>query len=65
MHLRRFVYALLACGGSLVHAAAPTAPLVTVGANDIQQLQFDITPVTRVNWYELWFRANPGAAWVK
>ena len=45
--------------------AAPPVPHVTVAATDIKQLQFDITPVPQVNWYELWFKANPGAAWVK
>jgi hypothetical protein len=48
-----------------VATAAPPVPSVTVAATDIKQLQFDITPVPRVNWYELWFKANPGAAWVK
>jgi len=60
-----FAFVLLVGGAPLAHATPPSAPLVTVGANDIEQLQFDITPVTRVNWYELWFRANPGATWVK
>src|SRR5258705_29220 len=47
-----------------VAVAAPPAPTITVAATDIRQLQFDITPVTQVNWYELWFKANPGAQWV-
>jgi hypothetical protein len=46
-------------------ATPPDAPTITVAATDIKQLQFDITPVTRVGWYELWFKANDGAAWVK
>lgn len=50
---------------SAAFAAPPSAPTFTVAATDIKQLQFDITPVTRVNWYELWFKANAGAAWVK
>ena len=46
-------------------AALPPAPTITVAATDIKQLQFDISPVTRANWYELWFKANPGAPWVE
>src|SRR5688572_12381932 len=49
---------------SVAVAAPPPAPTLTVAATDIKQLQFDITPVTRVGWYELWFRALPGAEWV-
>lgn len=45
-------------------AQAPPAPSFTVAATDIKQLQFDITPVTRVHWYELWFQSSPGATWV-
>ena len=45
-------------------AAPPDAPTITVAATDIKQLEFNITPVTRVNWYELWFKANAGAPWV-
>jgi len=57
--------------GSLVLAslaslarAAPAAPEVSVGA-DLKQLQFDWDPVPTSNRYELWFKANDGAAWVK
>lgn len=65
MDLRRFTCAgLLACSAALVHAA-PAAPVVTVGATDIKQLQFDWDAVPRANTYELWFRANPGAQWAK
>lgn len=46
-------------------ATPPDPPSITVAATDIKQLQFDITPVTRVGWYELWFKANDGAQWVK
>ncbi len=57
---------LLVCAfASVAYATPPDAPTITVAATDIKQLQFDITPVTRVNWYELWFKANPGAQWVK
>lgn len=44
--------------------AAPGAPVVTVGAN-LKQLQFDWEQVPTSNSYELWFKANAGAAWVK
>lgn len=44
--------------------AAPAAPVVTVGA-DLKQLQFDWDQVPTSNTYELWFKANDGAAWVK
>ena len=49
---------------SVAVAAPPDAPTITVAASNIKQLQFDITPVTRINWYELWFKANSGAPWV-
>src|SRR3954469_14245589 len=55
--------ALVACATAA--AAPPAAPVITAGATDIKQLEFNWTPVTRVNWYELWFKANPGAQWVK
>ncbi len=45
-------------------AAPPDAPTITVAASNIKQLQFDITPVTRISWYELWFKASSGAQWV-
>jgi hypothetical protein len=50
---------------STASAIPPPAPIFTVAATDIKQLQFDITPVPRVSWYELWFRPNAAAAWVK
>src|SRR5690349_7954070 len=34
-----FAFVLLVGGASLAHATPPPAPLVTVGANDIEQLQ--------------------------
>lgn len=49
---------------SISHAAAPAAPVVTVGA-DLKQLQFDWDQVPTSNRYELWFKANDAAAWVK
>ena len=50
---------------SVAVAALPPAPTIAVAATDIKQLQFDISPVPRANWYELWFKANPGASWVQ
>ena len=49
----------------LAHAAPPAAPVLSVGATDIKQLQFDWASVPRSNYYELWFKANDGAAWIK
>jgi hypothetical protein len=51
---------------SLASAApgAPAAPQVTVGA-DLKQLQFDWDRVPSATRYELWFKANDAAAWVK
>jgi len=49
---------------SVAVAAPPDAPTITVAASNIKQLQFDITPVTRISWYELWFKASAGAPWV-
>jgi hypothetical protein len=46
-------------------AAPPPAPVLSVGVSDIRQLQFDWDPVPGVARYELWFRAAPGASWVK
>src|SRR3954471_14728691 len=50
---------------SVALAAAPAAPTFTVAATDIKQLQFDITPVTGVSWYELWFKPAANGTWVK
>jgi hypothetical protein len=50
---------------SMAVAEPLDAPTINVFASNIKQLQFDITPVTRINWYELWFKADSGAAWVK
>ena len=47
-----------------VRAAPPAAPAVTVGAG-IKHLQFDWAAVPQSNYYELWFKANGGAAWIK
>ncbi len=61
------IVAMLVLGlfGLSAVAAPPPAPTITVAATDIKQLQFDITPVPTIGWYELWFRSAPGAAWVK
>lgn len=58
------LYVIACAFASVAVATPPPAPTITVAATDIKQLQFDITPVERVGWYELWFKANPGAAWV-
>ena len=50
---------------SLVHAAPPAAPVITVSASNIKELQFDWESVPQSNYYELWFRADAGSAWVK
>src|SRR5262245_50914267 len=54
----------LAAFAVTARAAAPAAPHITVGA-DIKQLQFDWAQVSGSNTYELWFKANNGADWVK
>src|SRR6185436_11219905 len=57
---------VLACAlASAAATAAPPAPTISVGATGIRQLSFNITPVTGATRYELWFRANSGAAWGK
>jgi hypothetical protein len=48
-----------------VLAAPPAAPQLSVHATDIRQLEFNYEPVPGVATYELWFRASPGAQWVK
>ena len=50
---------------TFAQAAPPTAPVLSVGATDIKQLQFDWASVPRSNYYELWFKANGGAGWIK
>jgi hypothetical protein len=59
---------VLALVGALAFAsvamAAPAAPTITVAASNIKQLQFDITPVTQINRYELWFKASSATPWV-
>ena len=50
---------------SAARAAPPVAPVITVGVNNVKQLQFDWASVPHSNWYELWFKANAGARWVK
>ena len=49
---------------ALASAAPPGAPTVSVGAG-FKQLRFDFAPVTGASSYQLWFRANGGASWVK
>lgn len=45
-------------------AAPPAAPEVTTGA-DIKLLRFDWDIVPQSNYYQLWFKANDGAPYVK
>jgi hypothetical protein len=55
-----------ACVSSTVALAAPpAAPLISVHATDIRQLEFTWATVAGVHRYELWFRPVSGAAWVK
>src|SRR5688572_11280231 len=57
---------VLACAlCPVAFAAPPGAPHISVQATDIRQLEFDIEPPAGVARYELWFRANDGAQWVK
>lgn len=56
-----FVLSLLP---ALASAAPPAAPAVSVGAG-FKQLRFDFEPVSGASFYQLWFRPNGGAAWVK
>src|SRR5689334_145533 len=46
-------------------AAPPAAPVVTVGVNNVKQLQFDWASVPQSDRYELWFKADDGANWIK
>jgi trimeric autotransporter adhesin len=56
--------ALLGACMSAAFAAPPAAPVVETSA-EIKLLNFDWDVVPRSNYYELWFRANNGAPWVK
>lgn len=56
--------AALLAGASAV-AAPPATPQVTVGAGQIKQLRFDFDIIPRSNYYELWFKSNPGSPEVK
>jgi hypothetical protein len=57
--------AALCAFSTLSLAALPeSAPVVTVGAN-LKQLQFDWAQVPRSNTYQLWFKANDQAPWIK
>lgn len=59
-----FASLALACA-SVAVAAPPPAPVLSVGVTDIRQLEFAWEPVVGAQSYELWFRAAPGAEWVK
>jgi hypothetical protein len=58
------VAALCAALAGPALAAPPAAPAVTVGAG-LKHLQFDWAPVPQASHYELWFKANGGAAWTR
>src|SRR3954465_6104033 len=62
---RRLASAALILAPIAAYAAKPAVPAVTVGAAGMKQLQFDVQPVAGASYYELWFRANGGASWVK
>ena len=60
------LFGLLACAFCvLANAAPPPAPVITVAATDVRQLEFNWAPVSGVQWHELWFRSAVGATWVK
>ena len=59
-----FVLAAL-CATATAMAAPPAVPEVTVGAGQVKQLRFDFEIIPRSNYYELWFKSNPGSAEVK
>jgi hypothetical protein len=62
----KILFALLACAlCGVANAAPPPAPVITVAATDVRQLEFNWTPVSGVQSYELWFRSAVGAPWVK
>jgi hypothetical protein len=65
----RHVPLLAALGLSMLGAGAaaqgPAAPSVTVSNGTPKQLRFQWNYVPRANYYELWFRSNPGATEVK
>ena len=54
--------AMLTAGAAM--AAPPAAPAVTAGA-DYKVLRFDWDPVPQSSYYELWFKADAGSAFVK
>jgi hypothetical protein len=49
---------------STAYAAPPAAPLVSTSA-EIKLLNFDWEIIPQSNYYELWFKANNGAPYVK
>ena len=59
-----FVLSTLALA-PLALAAPPAAPVVTVGASNIKQLQFDWPGVPGASRYELWYLVGAGGQWVK
>ncbi len=64
MFTRITTLALASLATTFAFAAPPAAPQVTTGA-DIKLLRFDWDIVPQSNYYELWFKANDGAPYVK
>jgi hypothetical protein len=64
MKTRFTTLALMSLATLPAFALPPAAPQVTVGA-DTKLLQFDWDIVPQSNYYELWFKANDGAPYVK
>jgi hypothetical protein len=60
-----FVLAALCATAAAIAAPRPAVPEVTVGAGQVKQLRFDFEIIPRSNYYELWFKSNPGSAEVK
>lgn len=56
--------ALFAAAALPALAAPPDAPELTYDGAP-KQILLDWNYVPRANWYEIWFQANAGAAWVK
>ncbi|HTU66616.1 MAG TPA: hypothetical protein VMF52_11745 [Steroidobacteraceae bacterium] len=61
---RFLLRALLVVAAAPVLAAKPAAPDVLYYSGD-KQLLFDWNYVPQANYYEVWFKANSGAAWAK
>ena len=56
---------VLACALSTIALAVPPAPVVTVHASGIKKLTFEWAPVAGASRYDLWFKANDNASWIR